>query len=211
MTRRPTIVFLDIDGVLSIADPLCPELRYELWPGCGPAWPVPFADALLRALDQDPHLRPVWLTYWERRAWRWNDRAGTAHWPVAFPLSSAGLHAARQAIAPLDETQHLDKKLLAVWAYLRRRSRHHALWIEDGFWPETMTWVEAHAHNLRLVDATRDDIYAILIAEHADPTDAARAFLRACLAERQPMGRESPATPRNELAYSHEHDRGVCR
>ena len=65
VARTTSIVFLDIDGVLSIADPLRPELRRELWPGCGPAWPVPFADALVRVLDEDARVRPVWLTYWE--------------------------------------------------------------------------------------------------------------------------------------------------
>ncbi len=88
----------------------------------------------------------------------------------------------RLGIAPPSEAVCRDEKLLAVWTYLSRRPRYRALWIEDGFWPETVTWVAAHLPHLRLVDATLDDIYAVLVADHANPDEAARAFLDACLA-----------------------------
>lgn len=191
MARARTIVFLDIDGVLSIEDPVDPAVRRERWPGCGPAWPIPFADMLVRVLDHDPRVRPVWLSYWERRAWRWNDRAGTRHWPVAFPPNTLGRRLPMgqrqgidgiEGIAPPSEAEYRDEKLLAVWTYLIRWPGHPALWIEDGFWPETVEWVAAYMPNLRLIDATLDDIYAVLVADHADPNAAARAFLDACLA-----------------------------
>lgn len=180
MARPFTVVFLDIDGVLSIEDPASMEIRRERWSGCGPVWPIPFADALVRALDQDKRVRPVWLTYWEQRAWLWNERAGTPHWPVAFPLTPARARKARQSSAFPDDV-YIDEKLLAVCAYLQRRPRQRALWIEDGFPPETTAWALEQQGRVRLIDATAAAIYALLLAEHADPLATARAFLDACL------------------------------
>jgi hypothetical protein len=182
--QTPTVIFLDVDGVLSIEDPARIEQHREQWPGCGPAWPIPWVDALLRTLDRDTRVRPVWMTYWERRAWRWNDRAGTRRWPVAFPLSSARLQVARQLLRPSETPEDpvlVDGKLLAACYYLRRRPRQRAVWIEDGFMPETVAWAAATGGRVRLVDASAAAIAALLVADPADAEATARAFLDACL------------------------------
>jgi hypothetical protein len=82
-----TILFLDIDEVLSLADPQDVMSRFERFARGLPAWPIPLAYPLLRAIDQNRFLRPVWVTSWGQYAHLWNERAETRRWPVAYPLS----------------------------------------------------------------------------------------------------------------------------
>lgn len=191
MPRARILALLDIDGVLSIEDPANLAARREHWPGCGPVWPVPFADALIRALDRDARLAPAWLSYWGERAWRWNSRAGTARWPVVFPLSLARQRAARHwaksavlpAAASAGATARVpDDKLFAVRFVLRRQPMRRVLWIEDGFSPEAIAWAGGQSGRVRLVDATEETACAFLLAHHDDADAAARSFTDACLA-----------------------------
>jgi hypothetical protein len=172
---RQIILFVDVDGVLSISDPTHREERREHWEGAPPVWPVPLALALVRAINQEPRLHPVWLTTWEYRAWHWNERAGTPRWPVGYQLTNQQLPHARRLFPELDEA-FSDDKLLAVRYYLRRRPHERVIWIEDGFAPATWEWA-ARDPRVCLVDTTEDHVLAALLAAPIDQETSAREFL----------------------------------
>ena len=175
-----TFVFLDVDGVLSIPTVADVDERKERWPMIGVCWPIPMADMLLRAIEADPDLIPIWMTTWGERAWQWNDRAGTSRWPVGYPLTK------RQqtwALRRFPECACMDGKFLSVRWCMRRAPHNSVVWIEDGFGREVEAWA-ACTPRVRLVDTwpMEGDAATFLLQAHTDPEEAARDFLnRYCL------------------------------
>ena len=177
-----TILFLDVDGVLSIPNVRNTDERKEHWPGCGVLWPIPMANALLQAIDADDRLLPVWLSAWDCGCWEWNLRAGTKCWAVAYHLSKV-----RQTWAlrryPECQGRHIDGKLLAVRWFLRHSPHTPVVWIEDGFAQETEVWA-AREPRVRLVNTwpMESETACFLREQHPDLDQAAHEFLnRYCL------------------------------
>jgi hypothetical protein len=135
--KQSTVLFLDIDGVLSIPHPRDGSIRFERWQPGLPVWPIPLASALVRTIDQDRHLHPVWLSAWDQRAWLWNDRAGTRHWPIGYCLKPRQWRYA-YCLFPTLRGVRFDNKLMAVLYYLRRYPHKRVVWVEDGFADETV-------------------------------------------------------------------------
>lgn len=169
------ILFLDVDGVLSIPNPQDFEERKERWPGCGVPWPIPIAWPLLRAIDADPRLLPVWLSCWRTGCWEWNDRAGTRRWHVGYDLCKT---VRTKALQHFPECRGQDEKLLAARWFLRERPRNRVVWIEDGFAKETQTWATIRG-NVRLVNTWPMDGEAatFLSGHHQDRRQASLDFL----------------------------------
>lgn len=174
-----TILFLDIDGVLSIPDPQDYQKRRERWPGCGVLWPIPLAYPLLRTIDADPRILPVWMSCWDTGGHEWSARAGTPRWPVGYHLCKT---VETKALQRFPECQGQDKKLLAVRWFLRKRARNPVVWVEDGFAEETRAWASARG-NVRLVDTwpMEGALATFLRWQHRNTDLAARDFLRHCL------------------------------
>lgn len=170
-----TILFLDVDGVLSIPNPQDFEERRERWPGCGVPWPIPMAYPLLRAIDAHPRILPVWMSCWREGGWEWNDRAGTRRWHVGYDLYKT---VQTKAIQRYPECRGQDKKLLAVRWFLRDRPRNPVVWVEDGFAEETREWAAARG-NVRLVDTWPMESKAatFLSRHHQDSQQASLDFL----------------------------------
>lgn len=139
-----TCVFIDIDGVLSIPGYGLPQEIIDN----RVAYPIPLANALLQAIDQDSRLQPVWMTHWGESALAWNDRAGTRRWPVGFPLH--------------DEA---DDKPLAIQYYLSQygQSGNRATWVQDGFSPATYVWAEQA--NVRIIDTNKEPLHSLLLSD----------------------------------------------
>lgn len=176
---RRTILFLDVDGVLSIINPENIRERRQSWDGAPPAWPIPLAFPLLRAIAQEQRLHPVWLTTWDKRAWLWNEHAGTPRWPVGYQLTNQQIPHARRLFPDL-AALFSDEKLLAARYYLRRRPQNRVVWIEDGFAPRTWEWA-AGEPRVRLIDTTETSMLAVLLADPADKEAAAREFVHTYL------------------------------
>jgi hypothetical protein len=168
----PTVIFLDIDEVLSLADRNEPLARFSWWKPGLPAWPIPLAFPLLRALDQDRRLHPVWLTCWGRNALLWNERAGTRPFPVAYPLTRRRIGYARRWFPDVPVR---SEKLLAARYYLRQRVAP-VVWIEDGFCTATEVWA-AQSPLVRLVNTTQEPLSSFLLTSHADSASAVKTFL----------------------------------
>jgi len=158
-----TILFLDIDGVLSIPNLKDSDERREKWDGCGICWPIPMAYHLLRAIETDPQIYPVWMSTWDTGALEWNSRSGTAPFPVAYHLSR---HATSLALLTFPECRGQDSKLLAVRWFLRNYPTHPVVWIEDGFAEETRDWADGDGR-VRLIDTwPMDSEIALFLQEH---------------------------------------------
>lgn len=156
--RYPLLVLLDIDGVLN---GVAPGLPPERLPEGGVIWPIPMANALLQAIQQDWRLYPLWCTSWYKRAPLWNDRAGTPRWPIAHITRRA--HVDRWFPGVLPEKRY-DWKLASALYYRRRFPTRKIIWIEDGFFEETKRWA-ASDPLVRLVDTTEATIRALLLAD----------------------------------------------
>jgi len=139
---RPIFLFLDIDGVLNGVD-LGADLEKV-----GDVWtrPIPNAVALLRAIDQERRLSPVWLSHWGERSVAWNDYASTRHWPVGYPTNDPD-----------------DGKPVAIQYYLARHGYHNEpiIWVQDGF--SDAEWAWAKQASVQLVDTTKEPLRSLLI------------------------------------------------
>lgn len=170
-----TIVFLDIDGVLSIPNVNNYAERHERWPGVGAPWPIPMANDLLRVIDTSSRILPVWLSCWSTGGYVWNDRAGTRRWPVGYHLCKSSQ---TLALRRFPEYRGQDEKLLAARWFLRDHPRNPVVWIEDGFADETQAWATTRG-NARLVDTWPYDgeTARFLTRNYEDPAQAAKEFL----------------------------------
>jgi hypothetical protein len=145
-------VFVDIDGVLSITNAGNQHSEIDQ----KDAWPIPQAAYFIRQLATDPRYYPVWMTHWGQKAQQWNELAETAPWPVAFPLSKAAEAEAEQ-LFPL-----LARKQLAIAYYMQQHSIQRAVWIQDGFAPETKTW--AASQHVALIDTNSEPYHSWLLS-----------------------------------------------
>ena len=178
---QPTILFLDIDGVLTMMD--CPDLPMERVGGIH-CRPVPMANALLKAIQYEYmslNIDPVWLTSWDKGAQIWNERAGTHHWTVAYHLTDKGKYEA-SAVFPDMTQEKTDKKLIAARYYLWRTysDEKRVAWIEDGFAPETVAWANERNNKIAetiLIDTTKEPIRSDLLSTYEDYEQAAKTFM----------------------------------
>lgn len=152
LEQQQLLVFVDIDGVLSItnAGNMKEEIDHK------EAWPIPQADYLIQQLSHDPRSQPVWMTHWGQKAKQWNTLAETEQWPVAFPLSEHDETIAAN-LFPL-----LARKQLAIAYYMQQHNVQRAVWIQDGFAPETKTW--AAAQNVALIDTNAEPYHSWLLS-----------------------------------------------
>lgn len=160
-----TILFVDIDGVLSILTQDNAANYEKLGRGL-PAWPIPLACQILRLIDQDTQLKPVWLSSWGTESVLWNERAKTRHWPVGYYLSKKQERYAKQVLptALFTNEKYIDRKLIAAQYYLRKKpATQRVVWIEDGFAEETEQWAIQRG-NVRLVDTTEEAVLSLLLA-----------------------------------------------
>lgn len=171
-----TVLFLDIDGVFSIPNTENIEERKESWPGCGVLYPIPMAMQLLRAIDDNRQLQPVWLSAWNGNAFHWNARANTRDWPVAYHLSRRQETYAFKRF-PEFRMGRIDRKLIAARYYIRDMVHKPVIWMEDGFADETRAWAK-ETPQVKLVDTTIHLIRACLLAYHTNPEQAAHDFIR---------------------------------
>jgi hypothetical protein len=171
---QPITLFLDIDGVFTMLDAV--QLPMERVGGIH-VRPIPMANALLKAINEDERLDPIWLTSWDKGAHLWNERAETTRWPVAYHLSKRDERDARTALCWLFD-MNLDRKLIAAQYFLFRARPLDCpvVWIEDGFAQETYAWAKERG-NVRLVDTLVDPIRSQLLAQYDDPKQAAREFI----------------------------------
>lgn len=174
---EPMVLFLDVDGVLTMLE--AEYLPMERVGGIH-VRPIPMANALLNAIHHDERFEPIWLTAWDIGAHAWNERAETPTcWPVAYHLASWEERDARNALPWLfDCVIDLDKKLIAAQYFLYRTGRMNdpVVWIEDGFAPETHEWAKERG-NVRLVDTLREPVRSHLLRTYPDYDAAAREFL----------------------------------
>lgn len=170
----PLLLFLDVDGVLTMLD--APELPVQRVGGFH-VRPIPLASALLRAIDHDPRIVPIWLTNWEAAANSWNEWAGIGHWHVASRMVGRPERHEARTLFPHISSPLLDWKLLAA-CYARHQIApgSPAVWIEDGFATETLEWATQEG-NIRLLDTTRGVLRQALLCHYADAEASARHFL----------------------------------
>jgi hypothetical protein len=164
-----TILFLDIDGVLSICDPTIPMQQV----GGIHCWPIPLANELLRIIDADSRLHPIWLSAWGDGAHTWNERAGTRRWSVGYHLDDRA-EARSRRMFPRMYQDNADEKLIAVHYHLypfENNPEIPVVWIEDGFMPETIQWAKTRG-NVRLIDTTDPAIRDLLIGRSPDSVEA---------------------------------------
>lgn len=182
------VLFLDVDGVLSMLE--AKHLPMERVGGIH-VRPIPMANALLNAIQQDGRFEPIWLTAWDAGAHAWNERAETStHWPVAYHLASWEERDARNALPWLFDCS-LDKKLIAAQYFLYRTGRldDPVVWIEDGFALETHEWAEERG-NVRLVDTLKEPVRSCLLRTDVDYDAAAREFLAVHVLEQEEDDRD---------------------
>jgi hypothetical protein len=151
---NPTYLFLDIDGVFSIANAGLSAI--DLYGK--EAWPIPQAGTILKAIDQDKQLKPIWMTNWGQRATGWNDRAGLHVWDVWYPLTLEKDEAGAQQLYP-----DLDKKALAIQYCMHVNNAQSAIWLQDDFSPEEQEWAERVG--VRLVNANEEPYHSLLLSE----------------------------------------------
>ncbi|PSB26637.1 hypothetical protein [Stenomitos frigidus] len=141
---EPILLFLDIDGVLSVSDTAIVDQEMPLDGSL--VYPLPGARAFLQAINRSPWIQPLWLSSWGERSYCWNDWAATEHWIHAHPLPCTQ----RQLAQTQFQAQNPEAKYLSV----RWHSRHwnHAIvWIEDGFTQESKIWADQNP-KVRLID-----------------------------------------------------------
>nr|WP_290224082.1 hypothetical protein [Trichocoleus desertorum] len=130
---EPILLFLDIEGVLSV-DGVDTSAEW-LDKHNGPVYPVQGARQFLEVIDRSPWIQPFWISSWGQESTLWNKWSKTRCWPVAYPLSSNRLREARTQFS----TQTSDGKYLAArWHSFKWDQR--IVWIEDGFSQETEQW-----------------------------------------------------------------------
>jgi hypothetical protein len=184
---RRTILFIDIDGVLSILDSVDEiEDRKISWPGGPHAWPIPMTRELLQAINEEKRLYPVWMSAWYDAALLWNFYARTRRlWPMGYTWHKATVQRVFPelgwvyGIRPTWDGQEIDSKLLAVRYFLRNDPCSPVTWIEDGFAPETRAW--AAERGARLVNTLEPAIREVLRANYDQPRQAARQFIETYL------------------------------
>jgi len=173
---QPIPLFLDIDGVFSIKHEHLPKEHIS---GLS-AHPIPMCNALLRLIDADPILRPLWLSSWGEQSVAWNKRAGTQKWPVAYPLDPQDAVRAERKFGVELHHNKPDEKLIAVWWYMQLQDQDTPLiWMEDGFAPETILWAHERG-NVRLIDTRNPQILAALTQKCAGQDECvqvARKFM----------------------------------
>lgn len=169
-----TVLFLDIDEVLSNPDCVGGIDRLEIWQGL-PAFPVPLSYPLIRAFAQDRRLYPVWMTCWGTAAPLWNGHAGTPPFPVTYPLSPWKRTRARH-LFPDTTGINRSGKLLAARYFLRHYPDRQVIWLEDGFDTATRNWA-AQNGLVRLVNSYDEPFRSLLLSEHRDICSATRVFV----------------------------------
>jgi len=182
--KQPTFIwFLDIDGTISIPNLSDANERFEVWNNYLPAWPIPMANTLLQALDKHPAIHPVWLSAWDNRAWLWNDRAGTRHFPVAYYLSYRQRRYAQRYFCHPPHLR-MDSKLFAVCYYLRKFQECEVVWMEDGFAPETYAWANyarTQGQIVHLIDTNIQPTLSLLRHHHQNLEAQTYRFMHWCL------------------------------
>lgn len=174
MTRRQVTIFFDIDGVLSIPDKRKPLDEYVTWKRGLPAWPVPLAFPLIRAVTQQQALHPVWLSAWGTDACLWNEQAGTPPWKVGYYLTPRQEHFATNYFFPGIQ----DSKLVAVRYYLRKATTPTIIWIEDGFSDEAKRWADQEkGHRVVLLNTMQEPLLSVLLSSPENPEQAAQNFI----------------------------------
>ncbi len=179
----PTTLFLDIDGVFTMMD--CPDLKMERVGGIH-CRPIPMANALLQTIDKCNRLVPIWLSSWDIGSLEWNRRANTLPWYVGYHLTEKQEKLTRNAFPwdyPELDNATLDKKLVAAQSFLwfqtgDRQSR--AVWIEDGFAPETLAWAKERNSKVAetiLIDTTKEPIRSELLSTYEDYEQSAKMFM----------------------------------
>lgn len=147
-----TYLFLDIDGVFSIASAGLPEKIID----GKEAWPIPLTNLLLKDIDENVGVVPIWMTHWGEKSNRWNEQAGINPWAVSYPLSQEDEDKAKQAYPDL------DKKPLAIQYCMNNHFLHNAIWIQDGFTPEEQEW--AAQARVRLINANEEPYHSLLLS-----------------------------------------------
>ena len=161
MASKKQIWFLDVDGVFNILqkhkerDPAFAAFKRTVWP-------IPMARYLLRAIVDNRYVHPVWLSCWGSSSVMWNEYSLTPHFPVAYHISEKQEKYAKE-LYPQFAQGRIDGKLVAAQYYLRRFPGRQAVWIEDGFMPETIEWAQQQGHVL--IDTTQETIREMLLVE----------------------------------------------
>lgn len=170
--KTKTLLFLDIDGVLSVMNPNDPAERHgeRGWAGSPSVWPIPMAKALLDKIEYDARLQPIWLSAWGDRSVLWNLYSYTSLWPRGYHLLPGEWRHARRIFKQLAGTERrptwdgveIDAKLAAV----RYHARWHdgpICWVEDGFATETLAWAAHDPRAITLVDTNQPDLITELL------------------------------------------------
>jgi hypothetical protein len=145
-------LFLDIDGVLNVDNA---DLPAEMV-GDREAHPIPQANTILQALDQDDRFNPVWVSHWGKDSNLWNYRANIYRWIACFPLADS------------DSVS----KPFAMQHYLDLIDGHGGIWVQDGFADDERQW--AVANDVKLLDTTEEPVRSLLLS---DSVDAARELI----------------------------------
>ena len=186
-----TIIFVDIDGVLSVLNPDNFEERRlgPGWPGMS-AWPIPMTKPLLEALSYDPRFTPIWMSAWHDASLLWNFYARSPLWKVGYSLLPREWHHAKRCFpelgglhwSPTWNGERVDTKLVAVRYHLRKHSGR-AVWIEDGFADCTHAWAASNPQ-VRLIDPREAPFSSFwLCAEQ--PEQVAKQFIEEYLAREE--------------------------
>ncbi|GAC1468814.1 MAG: hypothetical protein PVS3B3_35240 [Ktedonobacteraceae bacterium] len=159
------ILFLDIDGVFNISNPDVPATHI----GGLVTWPLPMTIPLLKAIDQDKQITPIWMSHWGPISHAWNTYAGTSQWGIGYPLSPHDEAKAHYLYPDSD----VDSKVLAIQYYLRLHPATRAIWLEDGFPTVPPRWAEQN--NVQLIDTNKEPLHSLLLSDQAN---VVKGFMR---------------------------------
>ncbi|MBF2090210.1 MAG: hypothetical protein IGR80_06880 [Synechococcales cyanobacterium K44_A2020_017] len=143
MLAEQTLLFLDIQGVLSIPNqPVAQPYAQDV---AAPWGAVRGSKELISAIAWAEWIAPLWISSFGSQALLWNDWAKTQRWAIAYPLSD---QQSAQAAAAFPSAKQDAKCLAARWC--SRRWPHRIVWIEDGFSAIAKAWA-AENPKLQLV------------------------------------------------------------
>jgi hypothetical protein len=158
------ILFADIDGCFNNA-----ETGSEKVIGGRQAYPVSISIPLLRAIDKDTSITPVWMTHWGKDATAWNRYSCTKSWPVAYPLSPEKEKRAQKRYPELTD------KCLAIAMYLENHLYAKPVFFQDGFPTVNPDWIKEN--DILLIDTTIEPLRTVLNAKQSNYTQSLQYIL----------------------------------
>lgn len=160
------VLFADIDGVFNNAKADAKKSILNK----RSVFPIPLAISLLRAINNNTMISPVWLSHWGESSIAWNRYSATRKWPIAFPLSSEEQIKAKQ-LYPM-----YDDKVLAIMWYLHQHTYTQSVWIQDSFPTVDPKWAEKY--DVSLLDTTQSPLKDILMSKHINPLSAVQHVIQ---------------------------------